>query len=472
MRRAAAPCTPPPDPARDLMRNSVVAVLRLVAVSIAASIVTAAPLRAQTGAVRGSVSDDAGHPLPGVRVIVVGTTLITESRNDGRFDLHAIPSGRHTLRAQRIGYHFAVQSVDVGSGEVPDVRFVLGADPLALDAVVVSGSFNPASKLESSTAITTFSVQQISTQAPRGTAELLKTAPGFQVMSNSGETGADVTVRGLPVAEQSSFRYVSLREDGLPVFEPSNLLFAFPDAMARLDETVERVEAVRGGSAAVFGSSTPGGIVNLISKTGGQALGGTIRANTATQGMGRLDLNVGGPLAGGWRFNAGGYFRHDRGARDPGFTANEGGQFRVNATREFANGYARIYAKYLNERDVWYLGIPIQNLKNPEAIGGGPAIGDGTMFAKERLTDRSRCLSPRHHGEARSRRQHHSLRDDRHRSAAQPRRRLVAHLAREAAALGEPDQPDGGRRRSLSHRGRRTAGAAPAAIRHHRPDDH
>jgi hypothetical protein len=47
---------------------------------------------------------------------------------------------------------------------------------------VVSGTYNPASKLESSTAITTFSTLQIQEQGPRGTAELLKSVPGFQVM--------------------------------------------------------------------------------------------------------------------------------------------------------------------------------------------------------------------------------------------------------------------------------------------------
>jgi iron complex outermembrane recepter protein len=354
----------------------------LVAVLLAAG----SPLRAQTGAVHGTVADDAGRPLAGTRVSVVGTALATESRTDGRFDFAAVPAGSRSVRAQRLGYRQSVQTVEVRSGDVSLVRLVLRADPLALEAVVVSGTFNPASKLESSTAITTFSEQQIHEQAPRGTAELLKSAPGFQVMSNSGETGADVTVRGLPVAEQSSFRYVRLQEDGLPVFEPSGLLFAFPDAMARLDETIARVEAVRGGSAAVFGSSTPGGIVNLISKTGGPALGGTIRSTTGLQGMQRIDLNVGGPVAGEWRFNAGGYWRYDRGVRDPGFTANEGGQIRLNATRDFADGHARFYAKYLNERDLWYLGIPVQNYRDPEAIGGGPAIGSGTMFARERLT--------------------------------------------------------------------------------------
>ncbi|HEV7992990.1 MAG TPA: TonB-dependent receptor, partial [Gemmatimonadaceae bacterium] len=343
-------------------------------------------LRAQTGAVRGSVSDDAGRPLPGARVTVEGVARAAESRPDGSFELRAVPAGARTVRAQRIGYRVASQTVQVRGGETANVRFVIGADPLELDAVVVSGSFNPASKLESSTAITTIGAQQIREQSPRGVAEVLKSVPGFQVMSNSGETGADVTVRGLPVAEQSSFRYVRLEEDGLPVFEAPGLLFAFPDAMARLDETVERVEAVRGGSSAVFGSSTPGGIVNLISKTGGPTLGGTIRSTSGVQGMERLDLSIGGPLTQDWRFNAGGYWRYDRGLRDPGFAANEGGQLRVNATRDFASGHARFYGKYLNERNVWYLGIPVQSYSDPVAIGGGPAIGRGTMFAQERLT--------------------------------------------------------------------------------------
>jgi iron complex outermembrane recepter protein len=342
------------------------------------------PLRAQSGGVRGTVADATGRPLADARVSVAGTALSTQARADGAFELRGVPVGARTVRAQRFGYRAGVQTVDVRDGEIAAARFVLEADPLSLEGIVVSGSYNPASKLESSTAITTFADQQIREQAPRGTAELLKSAPGFQVMSNSGETGADVTVRGLPVAEQSSFRYVRLQEDGLPVFEPSNLIFAFPDAMARLDETVERVEAVRGGSAAVFGSGTPGGIVNLISRTGGPTFGGSVRSTTGAQGMQRVDLSVGGPVAGEWRFNTGGYWRYDRGLRDPGFAANQGGQLRANLTRDVAAGHVRIYGKFLDERNVWYLGIPIEDYRSPRAIPGGPAIGSGTMFASER----------------------------------------------------------------------------------------
>jgi outer membrane receptor protein involved in Fe transport len=358
----------------------------LLRLACLAALLGTLPLRAQTGVVRGDLTDDSGRPLDHARVLIVGTALATESRADGTFELRQVPAGAQTVRAQRIGHRVAIQRISVRAGDATTVRLVLVADALAMDAVVVSGTFNPASKLESSTAITTMSPSDIQQRAPRGTAELLKGVPGFQVMSNSGETGADVTVRGLPQTANSSFRYISLQEDGLPAFEPPGLLFAFPDAMARLDESVARVEAVRGGSAAVFGSGTPGGIVNLISKTGGPTLGGTIRTSASSQGMGRLDLNIGGPLAGAWRVNAGGYYRYDRGVRDPGFAANEGGQLRINVTRDYASGHIRFYGKYLDERNVWYLGIPIVNYKAPEAILGGPEIGAGTTFARERLT--------------------------------------------------------------------------------------
>lgn len=344
------------------------------------------PVLAQSASLRGSVLDETGRPLDGVRVEIPATGDVTATRPDGTFELTDLPAGSYRISAIALGHRAATRTVDVPGGSAGMVDFVLVADPLALEGIVVSGTFNAASKLESSTAITTVHPRMIEQRAPRGTAELLKGVPGLQVMSNSGETGADVTVRGLPQTANSSFRYISLQEDGLPAFEPPGLLFAFPDAMVRLDETVARVEAVRGGSAAVFGSSTPGGIVNVISKTGGPEFAGTVRSSAGDQGMARFDGNVGGPLAGSWRYNVGGYYRYDRGVRDPGFAANHGGQLKANVTRDFSNSRLMLYAKYLNDRSIWYLGIPIRDYADPQSVPGGPAIGAGTTFARERLT--------------------------------------------------------------------------------------
>lgn len=54
-------------------------------------------LHAQTGVVRGSVSDEAGRPLSGAHVTVVGSSIGTESRSDGSFELRTVPVGRQTL---------------------------------------------------------------------------------------------------------------------------------------------------------------------------------------------------------------------------------------------------------------------------------------------------------------------------------------------------------------------------------------
>lgn len=341
-------------------------------------------LHAQFGSISGTVTDSDQQPLPGATIQVQETMLGAVSDADGSYELDDVPAGSHTLIVRFVGYRTVRTELTVEENRVITIDFTLFEDPLGLEEVIVSGTFNPATRLESSTAITTISAEQISRRVPRGTGDLLKTVPGVQVTSNYGESGADVTVRGLPLLANSSFRYVSLQEDGLPVFEPPGVLFAFPDAMARHDESIARVEMVRGGSAAVFSSNTPGGIVNLISKTGGPELAGTLKSSAGLQGMARQDFNIGGPLIENWRFNIGGYYRYDEGVRNPGFPANRGGQGKLNLTRDLQDGYLRIYGKYLNERNVWFMGSPFQNYKNPEPIPGGPDLASGTTFSPER----------------------------------------------------------------------------------------
>ncbi len=329
---------------------------------------------------RGRITDTSDQPLPGATIQLEGTHIGAVADREGSFVLSGIPSGEQTLIVRFVGYSSVRQSFTVGDGSEPFLQFRLAQDPLGLDEVVVSGTFNPATQLESSTAITSLNPTLVDRRIQRGPADLIKAVPGVQATSNYGEAGADVTVRGLPVTANSSFRYISLQEDGLPVFEPPGLLFAFPDAMVKYDETIARVEAVRGGSSAVFASNTPGGIINFISKTGGSEFDGVLKNSVGLHGMYRQDLNIGGPLSENWRFNAGGYYRYDEGVRPIGFPANRGGQIKVNLTRLMDSGYIRLYGKYLNERNAWYMGSPIQNYKKPEPVPGGPAIGEGTSF--------------------------------------------------------------------------------------------
>jgi len=336
---------------------------------IGALLVPSGAAFAQTGTVTGRVVDADGRAIAGATVRVEGTTLGTLTDAMGGFTLMDVPTGSQTVVAEMLGMRTARQTVSISSGGTATVNFTLQIDPLKMEGLVVTGTATPIEKLESSVAVTTLTDVEIEEQSPQSSAELLEVVPGFYVEASGGQGGNNVWARGIP--QDGSFRYVAVYEDGLPVYESPELAFTNIDLLYRMDESVRTVEAVRGGGAAVFASNAPGGLVNILSKTGGDELAGVVKLTGGDYNLFRADVNVGGPLFGeDWRFNVGGFYRFDTGVRDPGFPANRGGQIKANITRLFENGYIRVYGKFLNERNIFYLPIPLQDPDNPDEIPG------------------------------------------------------------------------------------------------------
>jgi outer membrane receptor protein involved in Fe transport len=215
-------------------------------------------------------------------------------------------------------------------------------------------------------AVTTLSAQEVEQSAPRSTTEMLRYVPGFtRIESSGGEVNENISIRGILGVE-----YVNFLEDGLPVYPTMHTFFMNADNLFRIDENVERMEVVRGGASALFGSNTPGAMINLINKTGGDVFGGTLRATGATQGLARFDLNANGPLGDAWRFNVGGFYRYDHGVRDPGFPGIRGGQVKGSVTRLLSNGYVRLSAKVIDDRNQFILDLPFVNPADPQYVAG------------------------------------------------------------------------------------------------------
>jgi outer membrane receptor protein involved in Fe transport len=208
---------------------------------------------------------------------------------------------------------------------------------------------------------------------------MLRYVPGFtRVESSGGEVNQNISMRGILGVE-----YVAFLEDGLPVFPTMHTFFMNADNLFRFDTNIERMEVVRGGSSPLFGSNTPGAIVNFINKTGGDEFGGTMRATGATKGLARYDLNMNGPFGNDWRFNLGGFYRYDHGVRDPGYPGIRGGQLKGNITRLLDNGYLRFSAKYIDDRNQFIVPLPFTNPTDPEYVAG---FGDyGSMMTAEGL---------------------------------------------------------------------------------------
>lgn len=245
------------------------------------------------------------------------------------------------------------------AGPAPDPTDVAREAPVDEGEIVVTAVARGTDRLTTSISVSSLSAEAIQQNAPRSVAEVFRNLPGIRSEASGGEGNANIAVRGLPVASGGA-KFLQLQEDGLPVLEFGDITFGNADIFLRSDFNVARIESVRGGSASTFASNSPGGVINLISKTGEQE-GGAIQGTVGLDyGEYRVDADYGGRLGAGWRFHVGGFYRQGEGPRAAGYDANKGGQIKANFTREFAQGYVRVFAKYLDDRAIGYLPNPVR----------------------------------------------------------------------------------------------------------------
>ncbi len=307
--------------------------------------------------ISGTVKDQSGMPLGGVNVILRGTTKGSVSDFDGNYSINNVENGTYALNATFLGYKAFSKSITVQGKDVT-INFTMAEDAATLDEVVVTGVVNPKSKIESSVSVSTMDVKLIEQASPRSAGELFRNVPGIRAESSGGEGNANFNVRGVPISSGGS-RYFQIQEDGLPLNLFGDTSFGNADNFLRIDSNIGRVEAIRGGSASTQTSNGPAGIINMISKTGsteGGSFGTTFGLDYQSN---RLDFEYGAPLENGLSYHIGGFMRSGEGPREIGYQGNKGGQFKANLTKTFENGYVRVYTKFLNDKSVMYLPMPM-----------------------------------------------------------------------------------------------------------------
>lgn len=288
------------------------------------------------------------------------------------------------------GFSATVSAQEAASG----ASGAAGADPAAsvlasqggaqasavdLDKVVVTGrsGTRQRSKAETSYSITAIEEERLRLQAPTSVTEAMKSVPGFWVEASGGEASGNIRARGIPV---DGFGSVTLLEDGIPVQHDPALGYLNGDQAFRLDETIARVEVVRGGPSSVFYSNAPAGAINFIPRSVGDSAEGVAKLTVGDYGLTRYDLFFGTPIGGGWKLGVGGFWRSDDGLRDPGYPANDGGQYRINLSRAFARGNFSFDYKRVDDKVALYLGIPMRSYADGK-IRGVPGFDahDGTL---------------------------------------------------------------------------------------------
>ena len=235
------------------------------------------------------------NPLPSANVQVLGTRQGTTTDAEGRFALEASP-GALTIRASFVGYTSARTTVTVGPGETATVRLRLQPGS-ALDNVVVVGSRGQGrSALRSAAPVDAIAVDELTVESPQTDLNQLLsyTAPSFQANRQSSSDATEfidpATLRSLSpdqllVLVNGTRRHKSSLVNTLSTVGRGAVgtdLNAIPTA------AVERVEVLRNGASAQYGSDAIAGVLDLQLKEDTNQLTANVTTGLRNAGDGEL----------------------------------------------------------------------------------------------------------------------------------------------------------------------------------------
>ena len=247
---------------------------------ITASVVllTAVPLSASTqreASITGRVTEEgSGRPVQGVTILVAGTQRGTQSRADGTYRLVVQP-GRVELLARLIGYVTtrATVTVDAGQGAAHD--FLMPRATVSLEAIAVTGPRRAAERTvtEAPVPIDVVGSDEMKLTGRTEITQILQAlVPSLNFPRSSIAGGVDMqrpfTLRGLGPDQALVLLNGKRRHAGAVVAVNNSVgrgstgvdLNAIPSA------SIERIEVLRDGAAAQYGSDAIAGVVNVILK--------------------------------------------------------------------------------------------------------------------------------------------------------------------------------------------------------------
>lgn len=196
--------------------------------------------------------------IPFATIALRGTTIATLTDATGHFLLKNMPVGPQTIEISYIGYNTIYKDVVVEPKKTIEVSFELEAQAIAVDQIVVSGSRNESSKRHSSSIVNVVSAKLFEKTASNNVAEVLNYQPGLRVEYNCSNCGVpQLRINGL----QGEYSQILL--DSRPIFSSLATVYGLEQLPAGM---IERVEVLRGGGSALFGSNAIGGVVNIITK--------------------------------------------------------------------------------------------------------------------------------------------------------------------------------------------------------------
>lgn len=210
-----------------------------------------------TSTVKGKV-ESSGHEVPFATVYLQGSTIGTSADLSGNFVLSGIPSGRQIMLFSAVGFKQVQKEVYLEAGKATQMMVELLPDNIGIEQIVISANRNGNNRRRASTIVNTINPNLFERIQGTTLSEGLNFTPGLRMENNCQNCGfSQVRMNGLEGP------YSQILINSRPVF--SGLAGVYGLELIPVN-MIERVEVIRGGGSALYGSNAIAGTVNLITK--------------------------------------------------------------------------------------------------------------------------------------------------------------------------------------------------------------
>src|SRR6476469_1621313 len=278
--------------------SAFVRVARVIAYAAVALGLGAGSLLAQaTGKVEGRVRDQAGAPIANAQVFVVGTAFNALTSPQGYYFINNIPAGPVAVRSNFIGYKSTqVEGVKVLAGQTITVDVQLEQTAVQIQEITVVTETQPLVPRDEVTTKQRVDGAFADALPIDRINDVLKLQPGVTADNNG-----NLSIRGGRNNEAATY------VDGVPVqagYRGDRFAGSLGTQLSIAPNSFEEASVTTGSSSAEFGNAKSG-IINIVTKTGGNQYNGSFSYQTDepfgvnhSTGFNRFEGSFSGPLAG------------------------------------------------------------------------------------------------------------------------------------------------------------------------------
>lgn len=265
------------------------------------------------GIISGQIKTADGQPAASVTVYIKENSKTAITNEQGKFIIKNLKDGTYTLEITMIGLKAQQKKVEIKNGETAIMSIVLSEDIKQLNQIVIetnqkklsAGKINIADKdFPQSTGVVTNKI--ISDQQAIRLGDVVKNVPGVSLVQTRFGVNESYGARGYLIGVTGGAGGGSIFKNGLP----ANIA-GMPEAA-----TLESVEIIKGSTAFLYGGSSGGLIINMITKKPKYNFGGEVSMNAGSYNQYKPVVDVYGPITKNFAFRVVGSYENDRSYRD------------------------------------------------------------------------------------------------------------------------------------------------------------